>query len=639
MSTRSSTYIQMQQLNALALGLCQDARLRLVAHDGKWSLDEFTGTVYVSTQDLHVYGAEYCAGVLACELGVLYSSRHRLFEVNAPFQHSARLLLDRLDLTRGEEWIQTRYMGTSPWIEQVHQQMRPPKEARLFNLFCEAVTLQDPERFDWPEPVMKALRETREERAEYAQLIPEPFYISRLTIEQRARYIGRVIPLLREVGWPPSPNEQVIQTLAAQALKIAEERIFPIAFRCFDLDEMALFEALKDREDQSQDQPDGMDAGEVRDWLSSKALQDLLEEAFKRGIKPLDLSQLSDRQALSEAAGRRELRRLLELANSRESGSRPRLIVSSTKIGQALARPLSDQDLIRLGPDHILYTDQQSFSEEQEYVPPPPSPPQPEQLDEYERVYREMQAQINQLVRILEEHLVPRKRMKRSAGYPSGRQVNLRALMVFEADPKQYNRMWMRQSIPDRRDCSIAVAIDLSGSMRGEKTKAAVAGVTLIAETLSRMNVPFGLYGFQDVVIPLVPFGAKFDHHGKQCIAEIPKEISGDRPMGNNQPSYNDDGPCIEEIAGHLLRQSTTDRVLIVISDGIPEGRRSSANDLRTVISTLNQDPRLNLIALGLGPGTNHVEEFYPNAIANVPISNFSDEISRVIKETLYTHS
>ena len=652
--TGSSTYTQMQQLNALAMGLCQDARLRLVPHEGKWKLDEITGTVYVSMQDLHVYGPSYCAGILAGELGSLYTGRHRLFEVRWPYQHSARMLLDRLDITRGEQWIQRRYSGTGQWIEEVHENMRPPKEARLFNTFCEAVVFRD-ERHTWPEPVQQALELTAEARAQYAAMIPEAFYLARLTFEQRAHYLSTALPRLREVGWPPSPNEQVIQTFAAEALALAEEEIFPAAFSCFDQDELALSEALKDLEENPLDQPGGMGADEASSWLSSKDIQKLLRDALKDGRddKKDDASDCKEgrqasssdtEQALRRAAHRRELRRLLEMANARSEGTRPRLVSTSLRIGQSLARPASEDDFNPSDPRARLLLSEDELSRLTGQTPPTPKPahqpplnpyPEPEQIDEYEQVYRKMQSQINSLVRELEEHLVPRRRMKRSAGYPSGRQVNLKALMRFEADPRSYGKMWMRQSIPDRRDCSIAVAIDLSGSMRGEKTTAAVAGVTLIAETLSRMNVPFGLYGFQDVVIPLVPFGARFGLQGKQSIAEISREIAGDRPNGNNQPSYNDDGPCIEEIADHLLQQSTTDRVLIVISDGLPEGTRSSAEDLRTVISTLSADPRISLIALGLGPSTSHVEEYYPNAVANVPISEFSDEIGKVIQHTL----
>lgn len=56
----------------------------------------------------------------------------------------------------------------------------------------------------------------------------------------------------------------------------------------------------------------------------------------------------------------------------------------------------------------------------------------------------------------------------------------------------------------------------------------------------------------------------------------------GTRPGGNNQPLYNDDGPCVAEAANLLLDQPGREHVLIVISDGIPEGRLSQPDDLHT---------------------------------------------------------
>ena len=171
--------------------------------------------------------------------------------------------------------------------------------------------------------------------------------------------------------------------------------------------------------------------------------------------------------------------------------------------------------------------------------------------------------------------------------------------------------------------------------MRGERTKSATAGAILLSETLSRLNVPFGLYGFQDLIIPLVPFGQQFDHRGKRAISEIRLEVSGDRPEGNNNPIYNDDAPCIREVSELLLEQDSTDRLLIVVSDGLPEGSRSDADDLRALIEELTQDPRLDLIALGLGANTSHVESFYPEGRANIPLELFASEIGDLIQQAL----
>ena len=177
--------------------------------------------------------------------------------------------------------------------------------------------------------------------------------------------------------------------------------------------------------------------------------------------------------------------------------------------------------------------------------------------------------------------------------------------------------------------------VDLSGSMRDKKSNAAVMGVILLCETLNRLQVNFSVQGFQDILIPLINFHQPFGAEAHKAIVEIPQEVQGNRVGGNNQPSYNDDGPCLLEAAELLIAEQTQDRMLIVVSDGLPEGRHSDKDDLRRAIEQLNEDPRLDLIALGLGPQTSHVSRYYPRSVASVPVEKFAEEIGRLIEEIM----
>ena len=59
-----------------------------------------------------------------------------------------------------------------------------------------------------------------------------------------------------------------------------------------------------------------------------------------------------------------------------------------------------------------------------------------------------------------------RSRLRWLIGYPSGARLDLRSVMLFESDPRHYNRIWMRKSVPKRYDLVFMLLIDLSGSMR-----------------------------------------------------------------------------------------------------------------------------------------------------------------------------
>ncbi len=232
--------------------------------------------------------------------------------------------------------------------------------------------------------------------------------------------------------------------------------------------------------------------------------------------------------------------------------------------------------------------------------------------------------------------LRPARRLREGCDFPSGSKLNMRRVMSWEADPRLYDKLWLRKTIPQRRGTAMSLLVDLSGSMRGEKAAAAMAGTVLVSEALNRLGVPFAVNGFQDVLVPFCDFGEGLTPRVRTAIGQLPQEVDGNRPGGNNQPRYNDDGPCLLEAAEGLLDRSETDRVLIVVSDGKPEGRRSNEADLRRAVESLRAlGSELTLVGLGLGPGTDHVTRYYPQSIANIPVARFADEIGGLLQRTL----
>jgi cobaltochelatase CobT len=243
--------------------------------------------------------------------------------------------------------------------------------------------------------------------------------------------------------------------------------------------------------------------------------------------------------------------------------------------------------------------------------------------------------QIERLVRELERVLIPTRRLGMRSGYPSGRRLDLRRAMAFAADVRQHDRLWSRPTIPRRRDAVFLLLVDLSGSMRGEKTEAALAGTWMLAGSLSRLEVPFAIYGFQDVIIPFIPFGLTREEEIRPALAGLPEEVNGARLGGNNCPEYNDDGPCVFAAAEELLAQPGREHVLIVVSDGLPEGRRSTPDNLHRAVAELTPVRGLRLVGIGLGANTEHVRDFYPESIANVKPERLADEIGGLLRRAL----
>ena len=580
------------RLAALAAGLCQDAGIEIEVRDGGWAWDPIRRVISVSAQDLAQRGADYCAGVITREAGHYHLTRHPLFPLQFRSLTAGRALLDALDAPRVTDWMAQRYPGTRRWTQAVADESRSPRgPAPYFIRFvreCVAEPLRGwtPSTQDIPEGVALALEYTRPARMHYANFVPDvdfdPFAHAHLLFE----FQRQVRPALTAPGWIPPRWEQLVQLRALEALRFAEEYILPIAEQLLDADQAAVERFLNAS-------PGALEAAQCQlcDGNVDSLIRDALTADFPAVPVPDWLKDLA--------------KELLEAH------------LRGTKIRVVRGRP----------------SDRKHPSEYRPTQPPPPLKLAPVRPTHYDRAHRRVADQIHRLARHLGEILRPRRRSRLRAGYPTGRRVDLRKLMQFEADPRRYNELWARTTIPDRRNVAVSLLVDLSGSMDGAKAESAVLGTILMAETLAQLDIPFAINGFQDVLIPLCRFGDGLDSGVRRAIAEIPQEVGGGRRGGNNVPAYNDDGPCLQSAAEELLAYPASERILVVVSDGLPEGRHSDADDLRRVIDRLSgDDVPLELIALGLGPDTGHVSNFYPEAVANVPVERFSDEIGRLVE-------
>ncbi len=582
------------RLSALAAGLCQDAGIGIEISPGGWSWDPVRRVIQVSAHDLRVRGPDYCAGVITSEAGHYYLTRHHLFPLNFPSKPAGRALMDALEQPRVNSWMGERYRGTQVWLAEVARHITiytTPQPS--FLLFCREVAAELDRRPGpmpmLPDEVIEALMETREARELYASIRP-PLDFDDSLPELFIRYRDEVRPSLLEPRWMPPRWEQLVQLRAYEALRLAEEKVFDVAERLLHQDLRNIENFLSN---------DSRNAARARRTLEGGGIDELVSDALSRMAPERPAAPWV--RDLAEQVFERHL-----------SGERRAPMID----GSAHAR--------------------RTRSPRETILPPlPPIQMRPRPPTDYDRAYERVADQVEDLTKHLGEILRPRKRLRERAGYPSGRRVDLKQLMKFEADPRRYDQLWVRSSIPDRRNVAISLLVDLSGSMEGQKVESALLGTILLAETLSRLKVPFAITGFQDVLIPLARFNSQLGPETRAAIAEMHQEVGASRPGGNNQPGYNDDGPCLLEAAEELVDYAASDRLLVVVSDGLPEGRRSTAEDLRSAVSDLSGNTDMDLLALGLGPDTEHVERFYPKSVANVPLERFSEEIGRLVEEIL----
>jgi hypothetical protein len=230
---------------------------------------------------------------------------------------------------------------------------------------------------------------------------------------------------------------------------------------------------------------------------------------------------------------------------------------------------------------------------------------------------------------------VPRRPVRWTSGHRSGTAIDLDRAMLAAATGRDADRIWVRRTA-ERPALAALLLVDLSGSMAGQKVEGAIAATRALSAALAEVRgISWCVLGFQDTTIPFVRFEERAEPRVLARIDDMSAEVAGTRPGGNNKPRYNDDGPCLLEAAATLQARPERDRLLMVISDGNPQGRRSSREDLHRAVAQVQAMRGMTLVGLGLGPSTEHVTRYYPVSQANIALGDLAPAIGRLLASGL----
>jgi hypothetical protein len=436
-------------LSALAAGLCQDAGIG-VELGPRWAWDAARRILIVAEADLRVRGADWCAAVLAHEVGHYFITRHHLFAVPFPLPEALPVLLDGIEDPRANAWIVGRYPGTARWLERLDEEP-PPVPVPAFLAFCRECAWE-PFR-EWkasgrePALVADALAETQDARRRYAGVLPPTDLTLPPEPDVLDRYRAEVWPAIaaRDV---PSFREMLARLRAVEALWIARDEILPVAARLLEHDIELLRRYLGSDPDRRSEAERSLSRGD------RPAVQRIVSE-----------SQCSSCSACAAKPGSRELaRRMLRECTRCSAGCERPGAGTRPMIAPAAGPPAAECERPGAGVP--------SPGAE----PPAPRLHLPPATSTYDRALGRVAGQLHQLTTALDDLLRPRRRLHETTGFRSGHRLDLRRVMAFEADPCLWDKLWRRKSIPDRHQTIVSLLVDLSGSMHGPKTEAAQAG-------------------------------------------------------------------------------------------------------------------------------------------------------------------
>ena len=257
----------------------------------------------------------------------------------------------------------------------------------------------------------------------------------------------------------------------------------------------------------------------------------------------------------------------------------------------------------------------------------------------YEEMRQEVLPIIDKLETELREIFVARKAKGWKSGFTTGKRIDIKRRIQEKAKavPAMESKAWQKRELPQEKDYAISLLVDLSGSMaRDRKIEETFKAVIVLSEVLNRLSINLEILGFNDRIYEYQDFGQPMSKPVRESMGGMLGEVNDTSDTGKAQ--WNDDGWALEKASERLAHQKADRKFLIVLSDGTPEESSMhprSKYELGKMIKKVLEETEIKLIGLGVGRGTEHVGEYYPNSIANVKVKEMAEKLAGLIKEVI----
>lgn len=200
---------------------------------------------------------------------------------------------------------------------------------------------------------------------------------------------------------------------------------------------------------------------------------------------------------------------------------------------------------------------------------------------------------------------------------------------MWRPDRRYFSDTKLPQDLPDM---AVAVLVDQSGSMQGNRMDAAMKATMLLYDYAERVHFPVAVYGHNVTTFNRVNLYVYSDFlkSDKRDAYRLAKLSTGGR---------NRDGAALEIVAGILDKRPEKTKLLIIISDGKPNdtayGGDSAAKDIARIVAK-SRRRGIEIIAAAIGDDKPYLKKIYGDGFLDITdLSTFPKAMVKLVKKRL----
>ena len=584
--------------------------------------------IEIDPKDIKEKGLDYCFGSTSHEGSHRKISRIDFIPKKIWQERGFSFLMNAVEDPRVNNWVSEKYEGAKDWLEKVYKQDLSAEERsseiakqkmgyvpKHIQFGLEVIRYWHTGKFS--EKLPKEVKEALEKTIKYAELA------------------------YQNTPETTNPSEEEISKAAQRTYKIVYSAIWPEYQKLVDkaLEDEKMRQTIKDLIEKGEIK---LEDGEGKDGepLPLDELPEDLKKKLQKKIKEkLDSISEEERKKIEESAEKKAGEILDDLEEKENKELKGKLSEQPETKSEEKERKEKEEEEAKRKKDLEEKIKEIERKMEKEKT-------------EYQKAYESVKPYIDKVAEDIVNLFVFKRWPQFKKSFP-GQKMRLKGAFKY-ASQKDYRELFERRLKEERKDFAVSLLVDLSGSMGGQKIEETFKGAVLFAEALERVksvlgNLKISIYGFQDDLIKYKGFDEKLDDKIKEEMSMMEAEVGNNGE--HNQASYNNDGYCLDKVSKLLEETESENKFLFVLSDGEPEsdnkhhiqgyGKSTEDEELLTVVKNISEKTNQKLLGIGLGPGTEHVEEFYSKKFKNVDnlpnigVKDLADKLASKLEELI----